>query len=165
MVNLGTFSIFDVLEIFLISSVNNMKTNYLILGVLCVLLASWTSNKKHVNGWYFITDNKTNTLDPKPIVTVSDFGMLRIDSMPDSKNSMSYMLVGKVKNNKVKAWENATEQAIGKQIGFLYNGEIISAPKVNMKIESGTFSITSEELIKNREKTLEIYDHLKEEMK
>lgn len=141
-----------------------MKANYLVLGVLYVLFASFTG-KPNVNGWYFIIDNQTDAISESPIVTVSDFEALRMDSMLDNRGSMHYEMIGKVKANKMKTWADATEKAIGKRIGFLYNNEIISSPQVNMRIESGNFSITSFELHNDKDKMLEIYMNLKKEMK
>lgn len=98
-----------------------MKTNYLILSVFCFILASCTG-KQEVNGWYFITDNQTQAFDKSPIVTVADFETLQVDSTLNSENSMTYVITGQMKAEKVKTWADATEKAIGKQIGFLYNG-------------------------------------------
>lgn len=78
---------------------------------------------------------------------------------------MTYVLTGKVKAGKIKTWADATEKATGKQIGFLYNGKIITAPQVNMKIENGNFLISSPELIEDREKIHAIFEQLKKEMK
>lgn len=38
----------------------------------------------------------------------------------------------------------ATEKSIGKHIGFLFNGVILTAPYVNCKIESGKFFIATD---------------------
>lgn len=141
-----------------------MKTIYLILGICCTLLANAT-NKQEANGWYFITDTRTNAFNPSPIVTVADFEILQVDSLLNTENTMTYILTGKVKADKIKTWADATEKAIGKQIGFLYNGKIITAPQVNMKIENGSFLISSPELLKNREKILAIFEQLKKEIK
>ena len=141
-----------------------MKTIYLILSICCTLLANG-ANKQDANGWYFITDSRTNAFSPSPIVTVADFEMLRIDSLLNTENTMTYVLTGKVKAGKIKTWADATEKATGKQIGFLYNGKIITAPQVNMKIENGNFLISSPELIEDREKILTIFEQLKKEMK
>lgn len=141
-----------------------MKTNYLILSVFCALFASCTG-KQDVNGWYFITDNQTMDFDKSPIVTVADFEMLRVDSALNSENTMTYVITGQIKAEKAKIWADATEKAIGKQIGFLYNGKIISSPQVNARIEGGHFQISSQDLSKDREKTLGVYEALKRKTK
>lgn len=141
-----------------------MKNNVLtlcMLGLLCL----GCSTGQETNGWYFITDSKTNAIDKSPIITVADFAILRLDSFPGAEdNSVSYQIVGKVKDDKVQAWADATEKAVGSQIGFLYNGKIISAPQVNMRIEGGNFSVSSWELHKDRQKMTEIFEQLKKEM-
>lgn len=141
-----------------------MKFKYLILSAFCIILSSCTK-KQDVNGWYFITDNQTMTFDKSPIVTTADFETLRIDSALNSENTMTYVITGQIKTEKAKIWADATEKAIGKQIGFLYNGEIISAPQVNSRIEGGNFQISSKELSFNREKTFSIYKNLKNKIK
>lgn len=141
-----------------------MKYKYLILSAFCIILTNCTK-KQDVNGWYFITDKQTQAFDKLPIVTVADFETLRVDSTLNSENAMTYVITGQMKADKIKTWADATEKAIGKQIGFLYNGEIISAPQVNARIEMGHFQISSQKLSKDREKMLGIYKALKEEAK
>lgn len=141
-----------------------MKYKYLILSAFCIILASCTK-KQDVNGWYFITDSQTQAFDKLPIVTVADFETLRVDSALNSENAMTYVITGQMKADKIKTWADATEKAIGKQIGFLYNGEIISAPQVNARIERGHFQISSKELSRDREKTLCIYEALRKDIK
>lgn len=73
---------------------------------------------------------------------------------------MMYVITGQIKADKVNRWADATQKAIDKQIGFLYYGKIISAPEVNARIEGGGFQISSQELSKDREKMLYIYESL-----
>ena len=141
-----------------------MKNNVLVLCMFCFLFMGCSTGQL-ADGWYFITDSKANAVDRSPIVTASDFAALLLDSFPDAGHgTVSYQVIGKIKDNKVKAWADATEKAIGKQIGFMYNGEIISAPQVNMRIESGNFSISSKELLHDRQKMTEIFEQLKKKM-
>lgn len=109
------------------------------------------------NGWYFITDIKTDAIDKTPILTVSDFKYLRLES-----DDME--IWGEVKTDKVKVWADATEKAIGKHIGFLYNGRLISKPQVNMRIEGGRFNIIESEMTKKEGTMREIYENLMKEM-
>ncbi len=64
---------------------------------------------------------------------------------------------GKLKAGKVKKWADATENRIGKRIGFVFNDSVIMVPTVNCRIESGNFTINSPD------KTLmiEVYNTLK----
>ena len=138
-----------------------MKTNYLIFIVLCAFLAGCA--EKQVNGWYFMTNDQAQTISKSPIVTAADFETLRVDSALNNENSMTYVITGQMKADKFDTWADATEKAIGKRIGFLYNGEIISAPQVNARIEGGNFQISSQEISTNREKIFSIYKTLKQE--
>ena len=45
--------------------------------------------------------------------------------------------------HKLQAWADSTEQLIGKRIGFVYNDSVITAPRVNMRLENGTFQIST----------------------
>ena len=75
------------------------------------------------NGWYLITDGQKDSLASRPIVTVR-------------------VISGSVNKQKQKVWADATEQAIGQRIGFVFNDTVITAPMVNARIESGTFQIS-----------------------
>ena len=127
------------------------------------MLFASCSEKQIKNGWYHITDGKTLTFDSSPIVTTVDFEVLRIDSALNSANVMTYIIAGKIKSGKAKAWANATERAIGKQIGFLYKGKVITAPQVNARIDSGNFQIIPDGFCNDREKMFELYESLVDE--
>ncbi len=97
-------------------------------------------NKKHrENGWYRIIDNSTNSIAPYPIVTVKELINLRVDTDFYGKS----VLVGNMGKHKRKAWADATEQAIGKRIGFVFNDSVLTSPQVNARIESGNFQIST----------------------
>ena len=53
------------------------------------------------------------------------------------------VIEGKLKVDKVQKWAEATENRIGKRIGFVFNDSVIMAPTVNCRIESGGFTINS----------------------
>ncbi len=55
------------------------------------------------------------------------------------------VIEGKLKAENVQKWADATESRIGKRIGFVFNDSVIMAPTVNCRIESGSFSISSED--------------------
>lgn len=129
--------------------------------VICFLLAGCTST--HPDGWYLLTDPATGTYAPEPIVTAADFATLRLDSFPNSEGRTVYQIVGSVKEERMDSWADATEKAVGRQIGFLYRGEIISAPRVNMRIDSGRFAISSQELSGDGRRMRTLYEHLKQQ--
>ena len=91
------------------------------------------------NGWYRIIDNSTNSIAPYPIVTVKELINLRVDTDFYGKS----VLVGNMGKHKRKAWADATEQAIGKRIGFVFNDSVLTSPQVNARIESGNFQIST----------------------
>lgn len=94
------------------------------------------------NGWYVIEKGKEDTIGRIPIVTVSDFSELRLDSFIHQDETL-YQIIGCVKESKRKTWADTTEVLIGKSIGFIYNGQVVCSPVVNCRIESGNFAITT----------------------
>lgn len=112
--------------------------------VICILQDSFgqENNKEQSNGWYHVKDVNTNTLEMQPIVTIADFETVTIDSAVNLLGNVTYFIIGKIKKDKIHIWADATEKSIGKQIGFLFGGKIISAPQVNQRIENGNFMIS-----------------------
>lgn len=96
------------------------------------------------NGWYYVTSGQQDSLSAAPIVTVTDFEQIRLDSTASimQAGETVYQITGKVKDPYVKAWADATEQSIGKSIAFVYNNKVITNPMVNARIESGSFAIS-----------------------
>lgn len=139
-----------------------MPTRFKVITAICFLLVGCTGT--HPDGWYLLTDPSTATYAPQPIVTAADFATLRLDSFPNSEGRMVYQIVGSVKEERMDAWADATEKAVGRQIGFLYRGEIISAPRVNMRIDSGRFAISSQEMSGDGRRMRTLYEHLKQQM-
>lgn len=105
------------------------------------------------NGWYHIKDLDANALEMQPIVTVADFETVTIDSAENALGNLTYFIVGRIKKDKIHIWADATEKSIGKQIGFLFDGKIISAPQVNQRIENGNFMIS----LHNTEELKKVY--------
>ena len=110
----------------------------------CCLFMSVVSCKEasmlhQENGWYLITDGQKDTLASSPIVTVKYFAAIELISDDYGLRVIS----GRVNKQKQKVWADATEQAIGQRIGFVFNDTVITAPMVNARIESGTFQITA----------------------
>lgn len=105
------------------------------------------------NGWYHVLS--TDCLSVKPIITVKDLVGLKLEKDYYGK----YAISGRISKHKINKWADATETSIGKQIAFVYNDSIISAPQVNGRIESGAFMITS----KTDKKLPEIYKGIMKE--
>lgn len=113
----------------------------LYLSIIVMLLCGCTACR-HVNGWYPVADVPENRIEGKSIVTVKDFGTVSLDTVSDPDMAV---IEGKLKAEKVQKWADATESRIGKRIGFVFDDSVIMAPTVNCRIESGSFSINSED--------------------
>lgn len=98
-----------------------------------------TAVQHRENGWYLITDEGADSLATVPIATVKDFIALELDS----DASGTYVISGKISGHKQGAWADATEQAVGQRIGFVFNDTVITAPQINTRIESGHFQISN----------------------
>lgn len=94
------------------------------------------------NGWYNILDGRKDSIAEVPIVTVKDFDALSLDSTVFHDHTY-FQISGTVSKHKRRKWADATEKAIGKRIGFVFNNKVITAPQVNMRIESGNFAISA----------------------
>ena len=97
------------------------------------------SAKHRENGWYRIIDGQKDSIASQPIVTVKEFAALRLDKDFFGKA----VITGSVSKHKLQAWADSTEQLIGKRLGFVFNDSVITAPRVNMRLESGTFQISN----------------------
>ena len=124
----------------------------------CIVQTSFGQDKiiEQSNGWYHIKDLDANALEMQPIVTVADFETVTIDSAENALGNLTYFIVGRIKKDKIHIWADATEKSIGKQIGFLFDGKIISAPQVNQRIENGNFMIS----LHNIEEPKKVYQEI-----
>lgn len=105
------------------------------------------------DGWYPVADIPDNRVEGKAIVTVKDFETVAIDTV--SIPNVAF-IEGRLKADKVSVWAKATEDRIGKRIGFVFEDSVVMAPTVNCRIESGNFTINNE----NKNLILEIYNSL-----
>ena len=123
---------------------------YSIIAVLSIALTSCYPNQRD-NGWYPV-DN-SNIIEGNAIATTTDFEVVSLDTVTVPGTAF---IQGKLKQNIVDNWTEATERRIGKRIGFVFRDSVIMAPTVNCRIESGSFSINSPD----KELILEIYNSL-----
>ena len=132
----------------------NMKS---IFVILIGLILDGCLSVQRVNGWYPVADVPENIIEGKAIVTVKDFDVISLDtvSYPDMA-----VIEGRLKAEMIQKWAEATEDRIGKRIGFVFNDSVIMAPTVNCRIESGRFTINSPD----KALMLEIYNSLKEQL-
>ena len=105
------------------------------------------------NGWYHVLS--IDSLFAKPIITVKDMVGLKLEKDYYGK----YAIRVRIRKHKINKWSDETENAIGKQIAFVYNDSIISDPQVNGRIEGGAFMITSQ----SDQKLPEIYKGIMKE--
>lgn len=135
------------------------KRNYLealLLLLTCYFIAcSHQSQTDRPDGWYYLTEGTPDTLSKDPIVTVRDFEELRLDSI---------QIAGKLNEQSIAKWSDATENSIGKQIAFVYNNKVICAPRVNARIESGHFAISIHPALHGQYDIRQLYEDLRGEM-
>ena len=95
------------------------------------------------NGWYYITSGKQDSLSAEPIVTTKDFASISLDSsLNERTGEMIYQIVGRVNEQSIEVWADATERSIGKHIGFVCNNKVVCNPRVNARIPNGYFAIS-----------------------
>lgn len=140
-----------------------MKNTFLILFIL-LLNGCKSSPPSRPNGWYTITDGVSDSISKDPIATVKDFSALKIDSFQTQDKKTTYQILGTLNNDKIKAFAEATEKAIGHRIGFLFNGKIIEAPKVNYRIEGGRFLISPLSICTDREEMHALFNELNKQI-
>lgn len=118
-----------------------MKTTYFTLLALSFLLMSCNHPQAfhRENGWYYMIDGENDSISKEPIITVKEFTALKLESDAFGKLVIS----GQISKHRLNKWANATEKSIGKRIGFVFNGTVITAPQVNSRLESGNFQISN----------------------
>lgn len=124
-----------------------MRNKLLPLAALAIIAAmafktfpTHSQSVKHrENGWYRIMDGQKDSIASRPIVTVKEFASLRLEKDPFGKA----VITGSVSKHKLRAWADSTEQLIGQRMGFVFNDSVITAPRVNMRLESGMFQIAT----------------------
>ncbi|MDE6556799.1 MAG: hypothetical protein K2K55_07540 [Duncaniella sp.] len=108
-----------------------------------------------IAGWYPVADVPENKIEGKALVTTKDFASVSLDTVSFPEMAV---IEGRLKEDKIQKWAEATESRIGKRIGFVFSDSVIMAPTVNCRIESGCFTISSP----NKALILEIYDSIRE---
>ena len=112
----------------------------LIIAIFFTAILGACSSAHRVNGWYPVADIPENKIEGNVIVTAKDFDVVNLDTVSFSDMAI---IEGKLRASKVKKWADATENRIGKRIGFVFNDSVIMAPTINCRIESGSFTINS----------------------
>ena len=112
----------------------------LIIAIFFTAILGACSSAHRVNGWYPVADIPANKIEGNVIVTAKDFDVVNLDTVSFSDMAI---IEGKLRAGKVKKWADATENRIGKRMGFVFNDSVIMAPTINCRIESGSFTINS----------------------
>lgn len=131
-----------------------IKKINLLYAIILFISVSGCKTAHRANGWYPVSDYPDYLIEGKAIVTTKDFAECAIDSV-----SYPGMIVieGELKSDKILIWADATENRMGKCIGYVFNDSVVMAPTIHSRIESGRFTITGED----RTLIYEIYNSLK----
>lgn len=116
-----------------------------VISALLAVICSCTSHSRE-HGWYHISAYPSDSIIGEPLVTVRDFEavvFVKDTLVIDGKKVCLSVIQGRVKPEKRQQWADGTEHLIGERLGFVYNDSVITAPQVNVRIESGTFEINS----------------------
>lgn len=127
------------------------KVKKMIAFAITSLIFFACSTAHRDNGWYPVDDS--DNIEGEAIVKTNDFERVSLDTVTDPDIAF---IQGVLKQDKIPVWADATEQRIGKRIGFVYKDSVIMVPSVNCRIESGSFSIHSSD----KQLILEIYNSL-----
>lgn len=104
-------------------------------------------NPKLQTGWYFINENtgvkmkvdrnaKTYYVNPGPIVTAKNMEKVLVDYDHLGRCVLNF----KFDKEGTKEWSDATAKATGKQVGFIFKGNLLCTPIVNSQITIGVAS-------------------------
>lgn len=114
------------------------------LGIVVIsfgIFSCTSSLHDPVNGWYHLDGHSDKPIG-KPFATIEDFAWLILDSGEVAgSDDILYHIVGKIREDRIDTFAVETGKAVGKQIGFLYDGKVVHNPRVNMPLSAGRFSI------------------------
>lgn len=111
------------------------------IPLFCLLMAACTQTQpsRRANGWYYVTPHATDSLSQTPFLTVEDFDTLRLETDAFGRTAITGVLL----RDKLPVWREATRKSVGKRIAFVFNDTVITAPQVNVPLESGHFQISN----------------------
>lgn len=118
--------------------------------IVLILMLCACSSQHRSDGWYPIADFPDNSVLGDAVATVTDFGDLSLITdtfFADGDTIVQIFLEGHLKADRRQHWADATERLIGRRLGFVYNDSVITAPRINARIESGAFQIISPDTI------------------
>ncbi len=114
------------------------------LAGVCLLtllptFSAQSQQSQRPDGWYHVREGRADSLDAAPFITLEDIAALELDTDAYGK----HVITGKVREDKRKHWTDETAKAIGRRIAFVWQDSVLTAPRVNARIESGHFQISS----------------------
>ena len=116
-----------------------MKISTILFFCLLMTACMQTKSFHRTNGWYYVTSQTTDSLSLTPFLTVKDFDTLRLETDAFGHS----VITGVFLQNKSPIWREATKKSIGKRIAFVFNDTVITAPLINIPLESGHFQISN----------------------
>ncbi len=114
-----------------------MKISTILLFGLLATACMRTQSFRRANGWYYVTAQATDSLSQTPFLTVGDFDTLRLETAAGQP-----VITGVVSPDKLPVWREATARSVGRRLAFVFNDTVLTAPQVNMPMESGHFQIS-----------------------
>lgn len=124
-----------------------MNMRFIITALVAMVLAiAGCSPARDTDGWYRLDDSSDQIYLGEPLLTVEDIDTIVLinDSFMVGTDTVNLFLIqGRVKPAKREYWADETERLIGHQIGFVYNDSVVCSPRINTRIDSGYFQITS----------------------
>lgn len=138
------------------------STTLLTFFVISILCVSTVQAQKLKTGWYHISmedstgikrtiqeTGDTYFINPTPILTASDIATISCsweESQPDYTGQGIYAISMMAAENKKQTWQDATRAAIGKNVGFVLDDELLSSPRVNAEISGGGSQIVGRDI-------------------
>ena len=105
-----------------------LKVLAIAAGLLAASCTTHFGNRKLADGWYRVTDTQNNIVENRPIAKADDFQDLKLDSMRiDGSYQTIYTITGKCGDT--QKFADATENAIGNHIAFLFDGKMVCAQR------------------------------------
>lgn len=152
-----------------------MKISFVLLVIIFTSLNISPQEKYFETGLYLVTDSdsclgkKENysleylcekfCLGQNPVISIADFdSIIVVTAKFDEENIFSLNI--KLSESATKKFEEITSKNIGKKLALVINNEVIIAPIIRAKINSGLISVEDDELIIN-----ELEKELNKEMK
>jgi len=129
---------------------NKINLQYgIILIIVIFVFSHYKLSAQHFNGIYKVTDNGTLfslvndtvslRVDTVPLVSASEFNSVK---KKYDKVINQFELLITLNENAAENFAKITEENIGKQLAFIIDDKLLTAPIVQKKITGGKLSVT-----------------------